>query len=91
MDETPPTDGESLIDYLEMAVAYLRAEAEFTIKATIDQGPKSGRKKTSTRYSRVRAAMMAVEDHLERHFSGPLTPPDRMMGRLIAKHTPNAW
>ena len=32
--------------------------------------------------------MLTVEDHLERHLSGPLTPPDNMMGRVIAKHTP---
>lgn len=31
---------------------------------------------------------VTAEDHLQRDMPGPLTPPDKMMARLLAKHTP---
>jgi hypothetical protein len=81
------TDREILVEYLEFAATYLRTEADRTIEATIDQADDWPQEDVDALLA-VLAETVAVEDHLERYFAGPLPPPKNMMGRLIAKHTP---
>jgi hypothetical protein len=80
-------DRERVVELLDLAAGFLRAEADATIEATVGQAQEWPSAAIEA-LLRALARAVVAEDHIDRHMGEPATAMDMMMGRLIAKHTP---